>query len=118
MIEEGIQCPECKRAVVQRQCLTGEMNPIAYRKTQHICPYCGVIMYQTGGGVNWTALVVLMIVFGACALVILTLICNSSQLAARSPNRKCGSPEGAVLPLVKGGVNTPTAKQPLLRSRH
>jgi hypothetical protein len=32
------------------------------------------------------------------------------QLAAGSPIRKYGSPEGTLFPLVKGGVNTPTAK--------
>ncbi len=32
------------------------------------------------------------------------------QLAAGSPIKKYGSPEGTAFPLVKGGVNTPTAK--------
>lgn len=70
-IEEGVQCPECRRAVVPRLWFTGERNPIAYRKAQHICPYCGVVMYQTGGGVNWPAVAILLVVFGACALAIL-----------------------------------------------
>jgi hypothetical protein len=38
------------------------------------------------------------------------LIPNSSQLAAGSPNEKDGIPKGTAFPLVKGGVNTPTAK--------
>jgi hypothetical protein len=33
-----------------------------------------------------------------------------SQLAAGSPIRKYGSPEGTSFPLVKGGVNTQPAK--------
>lgn len=70
-IEEGVECPSCRRAVVPRLWLTGERNPVAYRKAQHLCPYCGVIMYETGGGVNWAAVTILLIVFGACALVIL-----------------------------------------------
>lgn len=70
-IEEGVQCPQCKRAVVPRLLLTNERNPVAYRKAQHICPYCGVTMYESGGGMNWTAVVILLLVFGACALVIL-----------------------------------------------
>ncbi|HEX8636239.1 MAG TPA: hypothetical protein VF703_19110, partial [Pyrinomonadaceae bacterium] len=32
------------------------------------------------------------------------------QLAAGSPNEKYGIPKGTLFPLVKGGVNTPTAK--------
>lgn len=70
-IEEGVECPECNRAVVPRLLITREHNPVAYRKAQHICPYCGVTMYVTGGGVNWTAVIILLLVFGACALVLL-----------------------------------------------
>jgi DNA-directed RNA polymerase subunit RPC12/RpoP len=73
-IEEGIECPACSRAVAPRLLFTGERNPLAYRKAQHICPYCGVIMYETGGGVNWAAVFILLLVFGACALVILRLV--------------------------------------------
>jgi ribosomal protein S27E len=73
-IQEGIRCPECSRTVVPRLLFRGERNPIAYRKAQHICSYCGVVMYETGGGVNWAAVVILLVVFGACALVILMAV--------------------------------------------
>lgn len=73
-IEEGVKCPNCGHAVVPRLWLTGERNPIAYWKTRHLCPYCGAVMYERGGGVNWTAVTLLLIVFGACALVLLMLV--------------------------------------------
>lgn len=73
-IEEGVQCPECRRAVVPRLWFTGERNPIANRKVQHICPYCGVVMYETGGGVNMMAVTILLIVFAACGLVLLAAV--------------------------------------------
>jgi ribosomal protein S27E len=70
-IEEGVKCPECGQAVVPRLLFTGERSPITYRKAQHICPFCGVIMYKTGGGVNWMAVVILLTILGLCTLVLL-----------------------------------------------
>jgi len=70
-IEEGIDCPACRRAVVPRLWFENERNLFAYRKTQHICPYCGVVMYVTGGGVNWPVVITLLSIFGACALFLL-----------------------------------------------
>lgn len=69
-IEEGLRCPECSRSVVPRLLFKGGRNPIAFRKAEHLCPYCGAVMYETGGGVNWWAVLVLLIVFAACALVL------------------------------------------------
>jgi predicted RNA-binding Zn-ribbon protein involved in translation (DUF1610 family) len=69
-IEEGVRCPECGRTVFPRLLFKGERNPVAYRKAEHVCPYCGVVMYETGGGLNWWAVLILLIVFGACALVL------------------------------------------------
>lgn len=60
--------------MVPRLLLKGERNPIAYRKAEHLCPYCGVIMYETGGGVNWSAVLNLLAVFGACALVLIMTV--------------------------------------------
>lgn len=69
-IEEGVRCPDCGRGVVPRLLFKGGRNPIVFRKAEHVCPYCGVVMYVTGGGVNWWAVFILLIVFGACALVL------------------------------------------------
>lgn len=72
-IEEGVRCPNCGRDVVPRLLLKGERNPIAYRKAEHICPYCGAVMYESGGGVNWWAVTILAVVFAACALALVML---------------------------------------------
>ncbi|MBV9925641.1 MAG: hypothetical protein JOZ96_11540 [Acidobacteria bacterium] len=37
-------------------------------KTQHLCPFCGVVMYETGGGVRrgcWMLLAVIGLLFVA-----------------------------------------------------
>jgi hypothetical protein len=32
--------------------------------TQHLCPFCGLVMYETGGGVKWGCLApVLLLIF-------------------------------------------------------
>lgn len=48
-IEGGMECPHCRRSVVPRLWLTGG-DVLTYKTTQHLCPYCGVVMYETGGG--------------------------------------------------------------------
>jgi DNA-directed RNA polymerase subunit RPC12/RpoP len=47
-VEEGVECPNCKRVVMPRLWLTGS-DFLKYKTTQHLCPYCGVVMYETGG---------------------------------------------------------------------
>jgi ribosomal protein S27E len=47
--EETIECPSCQRAVIPRLWFTGG-DYMSYMKTQHICPLCGIVMYETGGG--------------------------------------------------------------------
>jgi hypothetical protein len=74
-IEEGVECPACRRSVVPRLLFRNERNLVVYRKAEHVCPYCGAVMYESGGGVNWKAVALLLIVFAACALaIILTFI--------------------------------------------
>jgi hypothetical protein len=50
----GIDCNNCGRNVVPR--LWHYERPFfegaAYMRTQHICPFCGVCMYETGGELN------------------------------------------------------------------
>lgn len=72
-IEESVECPWCKRAVVPRLWFN-EKTLITYRKVQHICPFCGSVMYKTGGGVNWTATIILLITFSICALFLIVTL--------------------------------------------
>jgi hypothetical protein len=60
--------------VVPRLWFTGERNPFAYRRVQHICPYCGAVMYVTGGGVNWAMTIYILVVIAACALFLLVAL--------------------------------------------
>ena len=50
---EGIKCPGCSRNVVPRlHHYRPFLGSYRYVKTQHLCPFCGVAMYETGGGVT------------------------------------------------------------------
>lgn len=49
-MEPNIVCPSCNSRCVPR---LWHYNPsfagFRYMKTQHLCPFCGVAMYETGG---------------------------------------------------------------------
>jgi hypothetical protein len=48
-MDDRIECNNCGRKVVPRLWhIFG--TAFRYTKTQHICPFCGVAMYETGGG--------------------------------------------------------------------
>jgi ribosomal protein S27AE len=68
---ERIECPNCGRAVVPRLWLTGG-DFLTYKTTQHMCPYCGVVMYETGGSYKRTQTIIAMVF--VCVLLIVTLL--------------------------------------------
>lgn len=68
--EEYIECPGCKRAVVPRLWFTGG-DYMSYIKTQHVCPFCGVVMYETGGGYKRGAVIATVVVFVLALLVVI-----------------------------------------------
>lgn len=47
--EDPIKCQNCGRSVVPRLWLTGG-DFLTYMTTQHLCAYCGIVMYETRGG--------------------------------------------------------------------
>jgi len=69
-IEEYIECPNCQRAVIPRLWLTGG-DYVTYMTTQHLCPFCGVVMYETGGGIKRVPLILTIV---AIPLIVLALI--------------------------------------------
>jgi DNA-directed RNA polymerase subunit RPC12/RpoP len=69
--EELIKCQNCGRTVVPRLWLTGG-DFLTYKTTQHLCPYCGVVMYETGGTYKRRPTII-AVVF-ACIMLIATLI--------------------------------------------
>lgn len=56
---DKVECPGCHRHCVPRlwhysPFLGGSLR---YMKTQHLCPFCGTVMYESGGEINpicWT----------------------------------------------------------------
>ena len=50
----GIECNNCGERVIPRLWFyePGFLGGGGYMRTQHICCYCGVAMYETGGGLN------------------------------------------------------------------
>ena len=60
-IEESIKCPHCGRSVVPHLWLTGG-DFLTYKRTQHLCPFCGVVMYETGGTYKRVPLIITVIV--------------------------------------------------------
>lgn len=69
--DERIECPNCRREVVPRLWLTGG-DFLTYKTTQHLCPYCGVVMYETGGTYKRKQTIIAAVF--VCALIIISLI--------------------------------------------
>lgn len=45
---------------------------LTYKTTQHLCPYCGVVMYETGG--TYKRKQTIIAVMFVCVLLIVTLL--------------------------------------------
>jgi len=58
---DNIECPQCGRRVVPRLWHYGG-GALTYTKVQHLCAFCGVVMYETGGGVKWGCLLPLILI--------------------------------------------------------
>jgi hypothetical protein len=69
-IEDYIKCPHCERAVIPRLLFSGG-DYMSYMTTQHICPFCGIVMYKTGGGYKRRAVIATVV---AVILILLALI--------------------------------------------
>lgn len=78
--DERIACTACGRRIVPRLWHYGG-GSFTYMRTQHLCPFCGVVLYETGGGVRRGCLLALaafaLLFFMLAALII------SIQLAHR-----------------------------------
>lgn len=49
--DDRIACSSCGRRIVPRLWHYGG-GRFTYMKTQHLCPFCGTVLYETGGGVR------------------------------------------------------------------
>jgi hypothetical protein len=68
---ERIECPNCRRGVEPRLWLTGG-DFLTYKTTQHLCPYCGVVMYETGGTYKRTQTIIAVVFI--CLLLLATAL--------------------------------------------
>lgn len=66
-----VQCPDCHSHVHPRLWHYKSALPFRYLKTQHLCPICGVCMYESGGQFHWAGHLWLFIV-----LLPVTVLCN------------------------------------------
>lgn len=73
--DNNIECPRCGRRVVPRLWHYGG-SALSYMKIQHLCPFCGVAMYESGGGVKWGCLLPLLLIpfIGGLIFIIFTLL--------------------------------------------
>jgi len=71
--EELIQCQNCGRSVVPRLLLSGG-DFLTYMTTQHLCPYCGVVMYETGGTHKRVPVVITAVVLCLALIALLILV--------------------------------------------
>ena len=77
---DKVQCKNCGKSSVPRlwsyQPFLSDIFiiPMRYVKTQHICPFCGVCMYETGGELNVVGKV--LVYFFAIPLLIAISICD------------------------------------------
>ena len=71
--DSRVTCQGCGRPVVPRLWHYGG-GRLTYMTTQHLCPFCGVVMYETGGGVRrgcWMLLAIIGLLFVAQLAIIL-----------------------------------------------
>jgi ribosomal protein S27E len=61
---ETIKCNSCSANVVPRLLHYGG-GLFTYLKTQHMCAICGVVMYETGGGIRrWVKVFAFLLLMG------------------------------------------------------
>lgn len=76
MPEEKIECPRCGREVVPR--LWHVRKRLSHMVTQHLCPFCGAVMYETGGEPRWGCIVAILLLAFILTLPAILLLVNSA----------------------------------------
>lgn len=57
--DEGILCPKCGRQVTPK--LWHVRKKLSHMVTQHLCPFCGAVMYESGGEPRWGCIIAILI---------------------------------------------------------
>jgi hypothetical protein len=78
VIEKYIECPRCQRAVVPRLWFVGG-DFMSYMKTQHVCPFCGIVMYETGGGYKRKVVIATIIIIPLLLLALIVFLVYTDQ---------------------------------------
>lgn len=47
---------------------------MSYMKTQHVCPFCGIVMYETGGGYKRKAVIATIVIILLLLLAVITFL--------------------------------------------
>lgn len=71
--EELVKCQNCGRSVLPRLWMIGG-DYLTYMTVQHLCAYCGVVMYETGGGYKRRPLIVTIVVICLAIIALLVIV--------------------------------------------
>ena len=77
-VEDTIECPRCGRSIVPRLDVYG-MSPITFGRVRHVCPLCGAVAFESGGGVRWGVLITLVLMAAACCLIVVLGVMHSGR---------------------------------------
>lgn len=72
---DRITCSGCGRKIIPRLWHYGG-GTFTYMRTQHQCPFCGIVMYESGGGFRLGCLLPLIIIplFTGLVFILITLM--------------------------------------------
>ena len=107
---DAITCNSCNRSVVPRlwhyqlwtdRLLANRFFNVEYMKTQHICPLCGVTMFETGGGLTLPGKIVFGFLGFLLTLIVLTSIAETLSSPKPTPAVSCAAPACKPAPLKK-----------------
>lgn len=74
--EDRIQCPNCGRAVVP-QLWVDSRNRLERPRVRHLCPFCGDLLRESGGGMDRGMLALIIGSFCLCVLIFALLLLKS-----------------------------------------
>ncbi len=70
MSDDRIPCRSCSKQIVPRL-VRDEGNLFVRASNEHVCPFCGTVLYETGGGLNVLGKLAWYGLLGFIALVML-----------------------------------------------
>lgn len=70
---DRIQCHNCNHAVVP-QLWVDARNGLEHPRVKHLCPFCGITLKETGGGMNRQMLAFIIGTILLCVLMFVFLI--------------------------------------------